>query len=107
VIEVKSIVPDIQAMLAALDRKTRLAIEIARGRGWDPLAVGRLLVIGESRTSRRRIEAVAATMSSQFPDRIARVRRWLARPDASMPLRGLWFLSSRHGVTVRHRVRPC
>jgi transcriptional regulator with XRE-family HTH domain len=105
VVEVKSIVPDVQGMLAALDRKTRLAIEIARGRGWDPMAVGRLLVIGESRTSRRRIASVAATFNAQFPDRIVRVRRWLARPHASAPLRGLWFLSSGHGVTARHRVR--
>ena len=35
VIEVKSVVPDMQAMLSARDRKTRLASEIARMRGWS------------------------------------------------------------------------
>jgi transcriptional regulator with XRE-family HTH domain len=45
VIEVKSVVPDIQAMLAALNRKVRLAPEIARERGWSPVAVSKLLVI--------------------------------------------------------------
>jgi hypothetical protein len=105
VIEVKSVVPDIQAMLASLDRKWRLAIEIGRGRGWSPVAVGRLLVVDETRTSRRRIEAVAATFAAEFPHRAIEIRRWLASPQAAAPLRGLWFLSSRQGVTVRHRVR--
>lgn len=34
VIEVKSVVPDIQALLSSLDRKVRLAAEIGRERGW-------------------------------------------------------------------------
>ena len=38
VIEVKTVVPDLGGMLATLDRKVRLALEIARERGWD--AVG-------------------------------------------------------------------
>lgn len=105
VIEVKSIVPDIQAMLAALDRKGRLAIEIARARGFEPVAVARLLVVGDTRTSRRRIDAVSATFAAEFPDRAIAVRHWLASPSAAAPLRGLWFLSARQGVTARHRVR--
>lgn len=105
VIEVKSVVPDIQAMLASLDRKWRLGMEIARGRGWAPVAVGRLLVVGDSRTSRRRVEALSATFAAEFPQRAIEVRRWLAAPTAAAPLRGLWFLSARQVVTVRHRVR--
>lgn len=105
VIEVKSVVPDIQAMLVSLDRKWRLAIEIARARGWAPLAVGRLLVIGDTRTSRRRVEAVAATFATEFPSRAVEVRRWLERPTADVPLRGLWFVSASQGLTIRHRVR--
>lgn len=104
VIEVKSIVPDIQAMLAALDRKARLAIDIAQSRGWSPVAVGRLLVIGESRTSRRRIEANTTTFAAEYPHRNAAVRNWLRAPSADAPLRGLWFLSAGHGVSTRHRV---
>src|ERR1041385_2523780 len=77
VIEVKSVVPDIQAMLASLDRKARLAIEIARERGWTPIASGRLLVIGESRTSRRRVEAHATTFAAEYPHRGAILRAWL------------------------------
>lgn len=105
VIEVKSVVPDIQAMLASLDRKARLAIEIGRGRGWSPIAAGRLLVIGESRTSRRRIELHATTFAAEFPHRGATLRGWLRTPNVAEPVRGLWFLSSAHAMSTRHRVR--
>ena len=44
VIEVKSVVPDSQAMLPALDRKTRLAAQIAKDRGWECRHVARMLV---------------------------------------------------------------
>jgi transcriptional regulator with XRE-family HTH domain len=103
VIEVKSVVPDIQSMLAALDRKVRLAPLIARDRGWAPVAVAKLLVMGETRTSRRRVEAFAETFRVTFPDRGAGVRRWIRAPAASAPLRGLLFLSSAQGLTTRHR----
>jgi len=107
VIEIKSVVPDIQAMLASLDRKARLAPAISRDRGWAPATVGQLLVIGDTRTARRRIEALSTTFSSEFPDRAVAVRRWLAKPVADAPLRGLWFLSAAHQVRARHRVpRP-
>jgi transcriptional regulator with XRE-family HTH domain len=48
VVEVKSVVPDQQAMLAALDRKLRLGLEIGGERGLDGVAAARLLVIKES-----------------------------------------------------------
>ena len=35
VIEVKTVVPDVGGMLSTLDRKVRLAPDIARERGWD------------------------------------------------------------------------
>ena len=105
IVEVKSVVPDMQAMLAAINRKGRLALEIARERGWSPLAVATLLVIGESRTARRRVSSHAATFEIEFPHRGLTVRRWLEQPTATAPLRGLWFLSAGHGMTARHRVR--
>jgi transcriptional regulator with XRE-family HTH domain len=104
VIEVKSIVPDIQAMLTSLDRKARLANEIARSRGLSPIASGRLLVIGESRTSRRRVEKHAATFAAEFPHRGASLKGWLRAPNVAPPLRGLWFMPTAHAVRTRHRV---
>lgn len=46
VVEVKSVVPDLQGMLVALDRKGRLAREIGRERDWSATSVTRLLVLG-------------------------------------------------------------
>lgn len=105
VIEVKSVVPDVQATLVTLDRKERLALQIAGERGWDAIGVGRLLVIRDDRTTRRRVEEHAATFGNAFPDRIARIRRWLHAPDPREPLRGLWFLSDERQAGARQRIR--
>ncbi len=81
VIEVKSVVPDMQAMLAGVDRKGRLARDIARERGWQVTSVTRLLVLPDDRTARRRVERHAATFRTALPARTADVRRWIQRPS--------------------------
>lgn len=48
IVEVKTVVPDMQAMLATFDRKQRHANGVARGRGWRPARIWSLLAIGES-----------------------------------------------------------
>jgi hypothetical protein len=103
-VEAKSVVPDQQSMLAALDRKVRLGFEIGRERGWPALAVAKLLVFQDSRTSRRRVGAFAETYRIAFPDRSRAVREWLGAPVASRPMAGLLFLSDVHGASTRHRV---
>ncbi len=109
VAEVKSVVPDSQATLFGIDRKARLAPEIARARGWGCRAVARLLVVGDSTTSRRPIDALGATYRTAFPVRGRGVRWWLKRPD--VPIAGLWFLPytrevhARKATTGMQRVR--
>jgi transcriptional regulator with XRE-family HTH domain len=91
VVEVKSVVPDSQAMLHGLDRKVRLAPAVARERGWTTIGpIARLLVIGDGSTSRRRIAGLGATYAAALPDRGGTVRRWLKHPIG--PLSGLLFL---------------
>jgi transcriptional regulator with XRE-family HTH domain len=90
VTEVKSVVPDSQATLSGVDRKARLAPDIARARGWICRGVARLLVVGDSTTSRRRIEALSATYRAAFPVVGRDVSRWLRQPDR--PIAGLLFL---------------
>lgn len=104
VVEVKSVVPDVQAMLVALDRKARLAQQIANQRGWHAAHVGRLLVIAESRTSRRRIEAHSALFAAALPARGNDARAWIRRPDGRSELAGLMFLSYGRPAAPRHRV---
>ena len=105
VVEVKSVVPDVQATLVTLDRKERLAPEIARERGWDTTVVGKLLVLRDDRTARRRINQHSSIFRTVFPDRIAPIRAWIRSPDARRPLRGLWFLTSESQAVAGQRVR--
>jgi transcriptional regulator with XRE-family HTH domain len=110
VVEAKSVVPDVQAMLNSIDRKQRLGAAIVRDRGWQPARVARLLVIAEHRTARRRVDQHAATFTSAFSLRGAELRRWLRAPT-SEAVSGLWFLSIPPGASAmrgggaRERVR--
>jgi hypothetical protein len=101
VVEVKSVVPDSQATLHGLDRKARLAPEIARERGWACRGVARLLVVGDSTTSRRRIAEFASLYAAALPDRGSQVRRWLRNPSGA--LAGLLFLPSATPDGLRRR----
>jgi transcriptional regulator with XRE-family HTH domain len=103
VIEVKSVVADVQATLFGLDRKGRLGAEIAKSIGWTAAGVGRLLVISGDRTSRRRVARHAATFEAALPDRLLAVRRWLRAPDPGRPLRGLLFVTPATTTGTRHR----
>jgi len=103
VVEVKSVVPDVQATLMTLDRKVRLAPDIARQRDWIGARVGRLLVIGESRTSRRRVDAHRAIFEAALAARGVAVRAWIRSPASAPPLAGLMFLSSGRPTAARHR----
>ena len=102
VIEIKSVVPDMQAMLGGIDRKGRLAREIARERGWRVIDVTRILVLPDDRTARRRVDRHGATFRTALPARTAEVRRWLRRPEGTM--HGMLFLSDARHASARHRV---
>jgi len=101
VVEVKSVVPDSQATLHGLDRKARLAPEIVKERHWAVRHVSRLLVIGASATSRRRVARLAETYDAVLPARGATVRQWLTRPER--PLAGLLFVAPAHHGSTRPR----
>jgi transcriptional regulator with XRE-family HTH domain len=102
VIEIKSTVPDMQAMLHGIDRKARLGPEIARARGWPVERVARLLVLPNDRTARRRVGAHEATFRAALPDRTRAVLRWLRNPVG--PLAGILFVSDARLASARHRV---
>jgi len=104
VIEVKSVVPDLQATIFTLDRKSRLALEIAAQHGWVARSVGRILVVADGRTARRRVAGHAATFDAAFPARSAEVKRWLRAPIAGRGFSGLWFLAHDRGAGARQRV---
>jgi len=103
VVEIKSVVPDIQATLAGLDRKARLGPLVGRERGWAPRHVARLLVLPADRTCRRRVDVFATTFDRVLPARTAAVKRWLRSPSG--PLAGILFLSDLPPKQARQRVR--
>jgi transcriptional regulator with XRE-family HTH domain len=102
VIEIKSVVPDLQAMLGTLDRKARLASSIARERGWHVRSVSRLLVVPDDRTARRRVERHAATFATALPGRTVAAKQWIARPEGTFA--GILFLSDVPEAGTRHRI---
>jgi transcriptional regulator with XRE-family HTH domain len=102
VIEVKSVVPDVQALLAGLDRKTRLAPLVARDLGWRVSRVSRLLVLPDDRTARRRIGRLVVTFDQTLPARTLEIRQWFIRPDRTIA--GILFLAGATQVNTRHRI---
>ena len=113
--EVKSVVPDAQATLHALDRKTRLALAIAAERGWSGSRVARFLVVGESRTARRRVEALSATFEAAYPLRGRAATAWVNDPDGQVEaermsrirpglVSGLFFLTGVHQANAADRL---
>ena len=102
VIEVKSVVPDLQAMLVSLDRKGRLAREVALERGWRGEIVTRLLVLPDDRTARRRVADLERTFATVLPARTVEVRRWLMAPTGAK--HGILFLTNHPQAGPRHRI---
>lgn len=105
IIEVKSVVPDIQAMLHGLDRKGRLAPSIAAERRWDVASVTKMLVLPEDRTARRRIATHAATIRAALPARTVAMRAWIRSPVSPGPGHGVLFLSDAPQASVRQPMR--
>ncbi len=110
IIEVKSLVPDAQAMLVTHDRKVRLAEQIAASRGWRPRQVARLLVVGDRSAARQRIRALRSMFEVAYPSRAREVRSWLRDPGlprrGGRPFSGLLFLPYVHGMSTKSDVAP-
>lgn len=103
IIEVKSVMPDVQALLSGVDRKQRLGRSIAAERGWRPRSISRVIVFPEDRTVRRRVDDHASTFDVAYPARTRAVRRWMRQPHG--PIAGLLFLPTSQSTTARHRIR--
>jgi transcriptional regulator with XRE-family HTH domain len=96
VIEVKTALIDVQALLGSLDVKARLAREIVERFGWQPAAVVPCIVFAEDRTTRRRLEQLN-TLFDRFSLRGRSSLSWLRQPGAShggpVPSGLLWLTS--------------
>jgi hypothetical protein len=91
VVEVKTELASMEAMLRRHDEKARLAATVATRRfGWRARVVARLLVLPEQRSVRRQVENHSQILERAYPARNVAVRRWCRAPDG--PLMGLIFL---------------
>lgn len=100
IVEVKSALTDLQAMLHSLGRKLRLVPDIVRReRGWDANAVGRLVVVAGTTSNRAVVAAHAAMFDVSFPSRARDVKAWLREPSG--PIAGVWFVSRDAVPTIR------
>jgi transcriptional regulator with XRE-family HTH domain len=102
IIEIKTVLLDVQEVLATLDRKCRVVPQLlAKERGWRPAAIGRLVIVEDRSTARRVVATHRATFDSALPARSRRARGWVAAPSG--PLAGVWFLSSTNGIHGEQR----
>jgi transcriptional regulator with XRE-family HTH domain len=103
-VEVKTSIQSTEELNRTVDKKARLLPGIVKDRyGWSPDHVGRLLIVEESSTNRRRV-ARAHVMEATFNLRGTGVRRWLAGETSGSS--GLVFLTvPRRRTVARSRVR--
>ncbi len=104
VIELKTEFAEINELMGTLDRKGRLAADVARDRGWLPLVISTWVLVAESRSSRRALAAHRTVLRAKFPLDGRGMRRWLRQPAGSV--NALSFLSSVQQVRLGRDLRP-
>jgi transcriptional regulator with XRE-family HTH domain len=104
VIEIKTIIVDVQALLSTLDRKTRNARVIAEERGWRPLAIVPMLVVREGTTARRHV-ATHSALFARFALRGRAAMMWLRTPTSAAPPSGLLAFAKLPAACSRDRRR--
>jgi transcriptional regulator with XRE-family HTH domain len=109
VIELKTDVVDVNQLMGSMDQRRRLAWQIARDRGWEPVTVSTWVLIAGSRTNRARLAAHRTVLRNAFPVDGRVIAGWLRRPDHSVDALSVWDRpdanSGMADMAARHRVR--
>ncbi len=109
VIELKTLIVDVQELVGVTDRKTRLARRIAGDRGLDPATVATLVIVAGTSTNRRRVAAHRRVLRSAYPADGRKLRAWVTAPMS--PISALTFYadanprSTKSGFAGQQRVR--
>jgi hypothetical protein len=103
VVEVKTVLWDVQATLGSMDVKRRIAPLVAREIGWQPTSAVPLLLVAASTTVRRRLSEHASLFSS-FDRRGRAAISWLRDPRGQVP-KGALILTSGPDVASADRRR--
>ena len=91
IVELKTEIVDVQRLIGTVDRYRRLAPQVVRDLGWEPVTVGAWVAVADSPTNRRRLGEHAGVLRAAFPWDGRTVAGWLRRPSG--PLLALSFLS--------------
>jgi transcriptional regulator with XRE-family HTH domain len=108
IVEVKTRLTDLQAMLLSLCRKVRVVPSEAASRsGWHRTGLGTIVVVAATHGNRTVLREHRATFEAVLPATTAEVKRWLRTPTGD--LAGVWFVpltrGSRAAKVVTGRVR--
>ena len=93
VIELKTDLADINELVGTIDRKRRLAIQIAGGEGWSvgpATRVSAWVIVADGATNRRRIAAHRTMLRSAFPTDGRAMAGWLQHPVSSVRALSIW-----------------
>ncbi|MEX1172534.1 MAG: helix-turn-helix transcriptional regulator [Chloroflexota bacterium] len=102
IIELKTDISDVNELVGTVDRKRRLAREVVRERGWDPLTVSTWVIVAPGRTNRARVAAHGAMLRAAFPADGRTIRGWLQDPVGSVAALSIW----RSGRTAGRTMTP-
>ncbi|MEA2619665.1 MAG: Helix-turn-helix domain [Chloroflexota bacterium] len=107
VTELKTDIADANELVGNVDRKRRLAAQVARERGWDPATISVWVVVAASRTNRRRLAAHTAMLRAAFPTDGRSIRAWLNEPARAIAALSIWRTGSdgAAGLSPVRRVR--
>jgi HTH-type transcriptional regulator / antitoxin HipB len=95
VVEVKATIGEANRTVMTLDRKSRLAPQIAAERGWPCRGVARFLVVADTSTARDRIRRHGETFRTAFPMDGRGCLAWLRDPSGPPPS-GIVFIPVRN-----------
>ena len=93
VIELKTLIVDINELVGTLDRKARLARRIASERGWAATSVSRWAIVTRDKTNSRRASVHRSVLRAAYPDDGRRMRSWLRAPAGRVSALSTWILA--------------
>jgi transcriptional regulator with XRE-family HTH domain len=94
VIELKTELVDVGETLGTMDRKQRLASQVAAGRGWEAATVSAWIILAAGRTNERRLAAFRTTLRAAYPADARRILAWLRDPIGAVAGLSIWHESS-------------
>lgn len=99
VIELKTRLVDLNDLMASMDIRRRVAWQIAKEHGWDPVSVSVWVIVASARTNARILADHRTVLRSKFPADGRTMRGWLASPSGDVA--ALSFLPDVHVADLR------